>query len=82
MTLNRAPLRRATRSDGYEFYLLDTSAGWRVLAGCRFFAFDEGWEHWQRTRGGTDLGDETMDILTMFSLALDREEDKQSKEAA
>jgi uncharacterized protein YjbI with pentapeptide repeats len=77
VTLNRAPLRRATRADGYEFFLLDTSAGWRVMAGCRFFTFEEAWSHWTETRGGTDLGDESLDILTMFSLALDREEGKQ-----
>ena len=86
VTLNRAPLRRATRADGYEFYLLDTSVGWRVQAGCRFFTFDEAWAHWcgpNAERLDTPLGDESHDILVMFSLALDREEDAAAqKEAA
>lgn len=73
VTIN-ALARRATRSDGYEFLLLDTSVGWRVLAGCRFFDIDGAWRHWEATRGGTALGDESLDILTMFSLHLDRVE--------
>jgi hypothetical protein len=73
VTLNRAPVRRATRSDGYEFFLLDTSAGWRALAGCRFFEMDEARHHWEQTRGGTAIGDESLDILTMFELAIERE---------
>ena len=74
--LNRAPVRTAQRSDGYTFYLLDTYKGWRVAAGCRFFTFEEAWEHWcgpNAARGGTPLGDESEDILVVFSLALDRE---------
>jgi hypothetical protein len=73
ITLNRGPVRRATRGDGYEFFLWDTSKGWFVQAGCRWFTFEEGWQHWHDTRGGTPLGDESIDILTMFSLTLDRE---------
>ena len=72
ITLNRAPVRTAQRGDGYTFFLLDTSAGWRVAAGCRFFTPDEAWKHWTATRDGTPLGDETLDILTMFKLAMER----------
>ena len=42
------------------------------MAGCRFFTLDEAWLHWERTRAGTDLGDETLDILTMFELHVER----------
>jgi hypothetical protein len=87
ITLNRAPIRRAVRGDGYEFYLWDTSAGWFIQAGCRWFTFDEAWSHWCGPRADrlkTPLGDESHDILVMFSLALDREEDAavSKKEAA
>ena len=77
-----SPTRRAVRADGYEFYLWPTDAGWRVQAGCRWFTYEEAWAHWcgpHAERLGTDLGDETQDILVMFSLALDRAEDKGAK---
>ncbi len=77
IALTAGPLRRAIRGDGYEFYLWPTSAGHFVQAGCRWFTFDEAWAHWcgpRAARLNTGLGDETMDILTMFSLALDRVE--------
>ena len=40
-------------------------AAWalRAIAGCRYFTMAEAHEHWQRTRGGTPLGDETFAIL-------------------
>ena len=66
------PVRRAARADGYEFFLWPTDAGWRVKAGCRFFDMDEAWRHWEGTRGGTALGDESLDILTMFELHIQR----------
>jgi hypothetical protein len=66
------PARRATRSDGYEFFLWPTDKGWRVGAGCRWFTPDEAWRHWEATRAGTALGDETFDILTMFELHMER----------
>jgi len=74
ITVTAAPARRATRADGYEFFLWQTNAGWRVKAGCRLFTLDEAWEHWERTRGGTPLGDESQDILTMFKLHIQRVE--------
>jgi uncharacterized protein YjbI with pentapeptide repeats len=72
ITVSAGPARRATRADGYEFFLWPTDAGWRVKAGCRFFAMDEAWRHWERTRAGTPLGDESHDILTMFELHIQR----------
>jgi hypothetical protein len=64
--------RRATRGDGHEFFLWRTNAGWRVLVSCRFFTMDEAWQHWEVTRGNTPLGDESLDILTMFELHIQR----------
>ena len=65
-------LRRATRSDGWEFFLWHCEDGFYIKAGCRFFTMEEGRKHWKATRAGTPLGDETMDILTMFAKAIKR----------
>lgn len=73
VTVNRAPVKECTRTDGYRFLLLDTSAGWRVQAGCRFFSMEEAWRHWEARRAGTDLGDETFDILVLFEHQIERE---------
>jgi hypothetical protein len=37
--------------------------GVRVKAGCRNFPWDEAISHWEATRKGTPLGDETFAIL-------------------
>lgn len=66
------PVRRATRADGFEFFLWPTDAGWRVMAGCRFFDMNKAWRHWEMTRGNTARGDESLDILTMFELHIQR----------
>ena len=65
-------LRRATRTDGYEFFLWHCEDGFYIKAGCRFFAMEEGRKHWKATRAGTPLGDETQDILAMFAKAIKR----------
>ena len=65
-------LRRATRSDGYEFFLWHCEKGFFVSAGCRFMGMKEARQHWKSTRGGTPLGDETMDILRFFAAAIKR----------
>jgi uncharacterized protein YjbI with pentapeptide repeats len=67
-------LRRATRSDGWEFFLWHCEDGFFVKAGCRFFTLEEGRKHWKATRAGTPLGDETQDILAMFAKAIKRQE--------
>jgi hypothetical protein len=67
-----APARSATRRDGHEFFLWPTDKGWRICAGCRWFTPGEAWRHWEATRAGTALGDETFDILTMFELHMER----------
>ena len=65
-------LRRAVRSDGYEFYLWHCEDGFYIMAGCRFFTLEEGRAHWAATRAGTSLGEETQDILDMFEKAIAR----------
>jgi hypothetical protein len=65
-------LRRATRSDGYEFFLWHCKEGFYVQAGCRFFSYIESRQHWDGKRVGEDLGDETQDILDMFNKAIFR----------
>ena len=54
----------ASRSDGYEFrsLLLDDDTI-RIKAGCRWFTFTEARAHWERTRGGTPLGDESLALV-------------------
>lgn len=54
------------RSDGYTFSYLPTPVGPRLLAGCRCFTLDEARAHWQATRGGTRLGDESLAIVDLF----------------
>jgi len=66
-------LRRATRSDGWEFFLWHCQDGFYVTAGCRFFDISEARQHWTDTRAGTPLGDESLDILDMFEKAIQRE---------
>ena len=56
----------AVRSDNYTFTIAPTPEGPRVIAGCRYFSFEQAREHWIRTRGGTPLGEETMAILDLL----------------
>jgi hypothetical protein len=65
-------LRRATRSDGYEFFLWHCQEGLFVAAGCRWFTIEAARQHWTATRAGTPLGDETMDILDFFDATIKR----------
>ncbi len=52
------------RSDGYRFFLTNFGdEGWRIKAGCRNYAWTEARGIWQASRGGTQLGEETMAIL-------------------
>jgi hypothetical protein len=66
-------LRRATRSDGWEFFLWHCQDGFYVKAGCRFFDVAQARQHWIATRAETPLGDETQDILNMFEKAIERQ---------
>jgi hypothetical protein len=67
------PVKTATRSDGFDFVLQDCGpVGYYVMAGCRWFSMADAEKHWQDIRKGTDLGDETFDILNMFKRHIDR----------
>ncbi len=56
----------AVRSDSYTFTIAPTPEGPRIIAGCRYFSFEQAREHWAKTRGGTPLGEETMAILDLL----------------
>ena len=56
----------AARSDGYTFSVVATPTGPHICAGCRYLSLPNAREHWTKTRGGTQLGDETMAILDML----------------
>ena len=58
-------IQGATRSDGYSFFLqrLTGDTEPTVKAGCRYFTVAAARAHWNETRGGTPLGDETIAIL-------------------
>ena len=51
------------RSDGYEFYAHIRNGTLWIVVGCRYFPLAEARQHWTRTRGGTQLGDESLAIL-------------------
>ena len=70
-------LRRATRSDGYEFFLWHCREGYFIKAGCRFLDMEAARQHWTNTRQGTSLGDESLDILDFFDAAIKRQESAQ-----
>jgi hypothetical protein len=53
----------ATRSDGYNFVAVPTPDGPRIIAGCRYFTFADARVHWSATRGGTQLGDESLALV-------------------
>ncbi len=58
------------RSDGYVFLVAWAKGELRVTAGCRTLTLPDARLHWQLTRGGTPLGDETfaiLDILERFA---------------
>ena len=70
-------LRRATRADGYEFFLWHCQEGYFIKAGCRFLDMEAERQHWTSTRQGTALGAESLDILDFFDAAIKRQEDAQ-----
>ena len=51
------------RSDGQRFVGWISEGVLQIRAGCRNFSITGARTHWQETRGGTPLGDETMAIL-------------------
>ena len=66
-------LRRATRSDGYEFFLWHCQEGYFIKVGCRFLDMEAARQHWTNTRQGTALGAESLDILDFFDVAIKRQ---------
>ena len=63
-------IRRATRADGYEFFLWQCEGGFFIKAGCRFMDMETARQHWTNTRAGTPLGAESQDILDFFAAAI------------
>jgi hypothetical protein len=60
------------RSDGYQFMLMRLT-GERtpmVRAGCRWFSLPNAKRHWEATRSGTQLGNESLDILIWLERAM------------
>ena len=64
--LNRL-LARATRSDGFEFFLFALQAGLpKIKAGCRWMTIDDYRAHVAKHYPDTDKARETLDILNFF----------------
>ena len=52
------------RLDGYAFYAqLKDDELW-IIAGCRYFTHVDAVKHWQNTRGGTQLGNESQQLVS------------------
>lgn len=56
----------AVRSDNYTFSVVSTSEGVRVIAGSRYFSFEQAREQWAKILGGTPLGEETFALLDLL----------------
>ena len=53
-----------TRSDGYQFLVHKEENGELMIrAGCRYFSVVAARKHWADTRGGTQLGDESLELV-------------------
>lgn len=53
------------RSDGYDFFAQIKEGEIWIKAGCRYFTITEARKHWEDTRGGTKLGDESLARLAL-----------------
>ena len=52
------------RSDGYQFFIHITANDHpMVIAGCRYLSITDARKHWEDTRAGTQLGDESQALL-------------------
>ncbi len=58
------PIIACTRTDSHTFIVARSDDGPRIIAGCRYFTFEEAESHWVKTRGGTKLGDESLLIVS------------------
>jgi len=64
--INHTPVQ-VTRSDGYTFIMVNCADDIsRIIAGCRFFTYEEAIQHWNATRGGTTLGEESIMIVNFL----------------
>ena len=67
--LSEANLSRANlinggmRSDGYRFLAIRDDENIVISAGCRRFSIPDARAHWQATRAGTRLGDESLALV-------------------
>ena len=52
-----------SRSDGYEFFAHVRNGDLWIKAGCRYFAVADAKAHWANTRAGTQLGDESLQLV-------------------
>ena len=52
-----------TRSDGWEFFAHLSNGSIWIKAGCRYFTITDAAKHWHDTRGDTQLGDESQQLL-------------------
>ena len=60
---------RVSRSDGYDFIVVPCSDNqYRVIAGCRYFTFDEAYKHWNKNHPKYD---ETVLILKYLFIQKD-----------
>ena len=61
-----------TRSDGYSFFLMRLKGNKTpmVRAGCRWLSLPDAHRHWESTRAGTQLGNESLDILVWLERAM------------
>ena len=51
------------RSDGHTFYAQIKNDEIWIIAGYRYFSIKDAANHWKGTRGGTQLGDESLQLL-------------------
>ena len=52
-----------SRSDGYEFFAHVRNGNLWIMAGCRYFTVADAKVHWANTRAGTQLGDESLQLV-------------------
>jgi uncharacterized protein YjbI with pentapeptide repeats len=61
------------RSDGYQFFGYRDGDRLHIKAGCRYFSAADAKEHWNATRKGTQLGNESLalvdHLVTMAKIA-------------
>jgi hypothetical protein len=56
-------LSLGNRSDGYEFFAHIRDGQMWIKAGCRHFSIKDAVKHWKDTRDGTQLGNESQQML-------------------